>query len=167
MNFFKRQQRIWLWCVLGFLGNCAFSWGKAPLPLPRYASIRSNTVNLRTGPGLQYPVTWTIKHAHLPVQIVAEYETWRQVKDPDGTTGWVHQSMLSGKRYVLVKKDRLRFLADPDVKGRPVAKVLSGEVAPFRKCHNGFCQIEVAKKKGWVPVNAVWGLDAADQKGAE
>lgn len=138
------------------------AWAKAPLPLPRYASIRSSTVNLRTGPGTQYPITWTIKHARLPVQIIAEYETWRQIKDPDGTTGWVHQSMLSGKRYVLVRKDILPFLDGPDRQGRILAKIRSGEIATYKRCENGFCQVEIAKKKGWLPVQAVWGLDKKD-----
>lgn len=80
-------------------------WAKTNLPLPRFASLRAEKVNLRVGPGSEYPIEWVIKRPNLPIQIIAEYETWRQIKDSDGTTGWVHQSMLSGKRFVLVKEE--------------------------------------------------------------
>src|SRR4026209_512491 len=68
------------------------------LPLPRFASLRSDEVNVRTGPGPRYPIDWVFKRKAMPVEIVAEYENWRKIRDWQGASGWVHQSLLSGQR---------------------------------------------------------------------
>src|SRR5258708_28049028 len=71
-------------------------------PLPRYLSLRSDEVNLRTGPGVRYPVDWVLQRRNMPVEVLAEFENWRKIRDWQGTEGWVHQSMLSGRRYAIV-----------------------------------------------------------------
>ncbi|MBY0510362.1 MAG: hypothetical protein K2P94_09430, partial [Rhodospirillaceae bacterium] len=77
----------------------------AGLPIPRFVSLRTNPINLRTGPGVRYPVDWVYVRRHLPVEVIGEFDTWRQIRDPDGTEGWVHQQMLSGKRAAIVTKE--------------------------------------------------------------
>ena len=72
------------------------------LPFPRFASLRSDEVNVRTGPGTRYPVDWVFKRKSMPVEIVAEYENWRKIRDWQGASGWVHQSLLTGKRSFLI-----------------------------------------------------------------
>ncbi|HEY2891993.1 MAG TPA: SH3 domain-containing protein, partial [Dongiaceae bacterium] len=72
------------------------------LPVPRYVSLRSNQINLRSGPGMNFPIEWVYQRKHLPVEIIAEYDTWRKIRDWQGTVGWVHQSMLDGSRYVMI-----------------------------------------------------------------
>src|SRR3977135_3649158 len=72
------------------------------LPLPRFASLRSDEVNVRTGPGTRYPVDWVFKRKGMPVEIVAEYENWRKIRDWQGASGWVHQSLLTGKRSFII-----------------------------------------------------------------
>ena len=76
------------------------------LPLPRFVSLRADQVNLRTGPGVQYPVEWVYQRKDLPVEIITEYRTWRKIRDWQSTQGWVHQSMLSGKRSIIVTGKR-------------------------------------------------------------
>src|SRR5437660_12925684 len=71
-------------------------------PLPRFASLRSDEVNVRTGPGTRYPVDWVFKRKGMPVEIVAEYENWRKIRDWQGASGWVHQSLLTGKRGFII-----------------------------------------------------------------
>ncbi len=68
------------------------------LPLPRYVSLRAEEVNMRTGPGVRYPVDWVYKRRNLPVEIIAEFGTWRKIRDVEGAQGWIHQSMLSNRR---------------------------------------------------------------------
>ena len=80
----------------------AQSRGTETLPIPRYVSLRSDEVNIRTGPGVQYPIEWVFTRRHMPVEVVEQFEHWRKIRDIEGTTGWVHQSMLSGKRYSIV-----------------------------------------------------------------
>ena len=70
------------------------------LPVPRFVSLRSAEVNVRTGPGTRYPVEWVFVKRDIPVEITAEFDTWRRIRDWEGTEGWVHQSMLSGKRAI-------------------------------------------------------------------
>src|SRR5919204_606278 len=72
------------------------------LPLPRFASLRSDEVNVRTGPGTRYPVDWVFKRKGMPVEIVAEFENWRKIRDWQGASGWVHQSLLTGKRSFII-----------------------------------------------------------------
>ena len=72
------------------------------LPLPRFAALRSDEVNLRAGPGTRYPIEWVYKRRELPVQIQREFEVWRLVQDPDGIKGWVHQATLTGRRSFIV-----------------------------------------------------------------
>src|SRR5271167_3380417 len=72
------------------------------LPIPRFASLRASDVNLRTGPGTRYPIDWVFTHQGMPVEITAEYEMWRRVRDAEGDEGWVHKNALTGKRSAIV-----------------------------------------------------------------
>ena len=76
--------------------------GRTGLPLPRFVSLRADQVNLRTGPGVRYPIDWVYRRRDLPVEIIDEHETWRRIRDWEGTIGWVHQSMLQGVRNAMV-----------------------------------------------------------------
>ncbi len=85
------------------------AWAHAVEPvagLPRFASLRAGEVNVRTGPGVRYPVEWVFVYRHMPIEIVAEFDTWRKVRDWQGTEGWVHLSMLSGRRTAIVTTGR-------------------------------------------------------------
>jgi SH3-like domain-containing protein len=134
------------------------------LPIPRFASLRADKVHLRVGPGTEYPIDWIITRSNLPVQIVAEYETWRKIKDSEGTVGWVHQSMLCGKRHVIIRQDLCKLVSSCERNARPIAKLKAGVVCKLKKCKSGFCQIQVGKHTGWVLVEAVWGVDESDLK---
>jgi SH3-like domain-containing protein len=138
------------------------------LPLPRFASLRSAPVNLRTGPGVRYPVDWVYVRRALPMEIVAEFDTWRRVRDPDGAEGWVHQSMLSGRRTAMVRRDGG---ADGAAAPQPlraagndqaalVATLAPGVIVTLQRCPAGsaFCRVEVAGAQGWLRRAALWGL---------
>ena len=72
------------------------------VPVPRFVSLKSDRVNLRQGPGTEYPTAWVFRRAGLPVEVIKEFESWRQVRDAEGTTGWVLGSMLSGRRTAVI-----------------------------------------------------------------
>src|SRR3954451_11853501 len=93
------------------------------LPLPRFASLRSDEVNVRTGPGSRYPVDWVFKRKGMPVEIVAEYENWRKIRDWQGASGWVHQSLLTGKRSFIVASKPVRLHKTPAPAAEVVAKL--------------------------------------------
>ena len=73
------------------------------MPIPRFVSMRGDQVFARTGPGTRYPIKWVFQRKNLPVEIVQEFDTWRKIRDIDGEEGWVHQSLLSGKRFGVLK----------------------------------------------------------------
>jgi SH3-like domain-containing protein len=126
--------------------------------LPRYFSLRADEVNLRTGPGVRYPVEWVIRKRNLPVEVVAEFETWRRIRDIEGTEGWVHQSMLSTRRTALVVGEIRTLLARPDVESPPVARVEPGVVAMLDECRDQWCRLDAAGYRGWLKRSEFWGV---------
>ncbi len=129
------------------------------LPLPRFASLKTDEVNLRTGPGLRYPIDWVYKRRELPVEIQREFEVWRLISDEDGVKGWVHQATLVGRRTFIVKdaEQILRDDAKPDAS--PVAKLKPGVVGRIRSCEANadWCQVQVGEYRGWLQRGMFWG----------
>ncbi|MGA0393947.1 MAG: SH3 domain-containing protein [Rhodospirillales bacterium] len=130
------------------------------LPLPRYVSLRAAEINLRTGPGVQYPIEWVYKRQHLPVEIIAEFRTWRKIRDWQGAQGWVHQGMLAGQRYVIVTGALRTLRAEANVKSKAVAKLENGVIARLKQCPTAgsWCEIEVGKHQGWLRKVEFWGV---------
>jgi len=128
------------------------------LPLPRFVSFRSDEVNMRTGPGIQYPVDWVYSRRGLPVEIIAEFETWRKIRDWEGTQGWVHQSLLSGKRTVIVTGDVRNLRSKPDSSSRILAKLEPTVIGDLETCAAGWCQIGVRNMRGWLRHVDMWGV---------
>ena len=71
------------------------------LPVPRYVSLKSDHVNVRAGPTKDNDVAWVYTRSGLPVEITAEFENWRRVRDSEGAEGWVYHSLLSGRRTAI------------------------------------------------------------------
>ncbi len=134
--------------------------GEGAAPLPRFASLRAGEVNLRAGPGTQYPVEWVFQRRHLPVEIVVEYEQWRRIRDVDGSEGWVHKSLLSGRRSILVTGGVRTLYAAPDAASAPELKAEPGVVGWLIACDGGWCRVEIAGAKGWLPRAHFWGVYA-------
>ena len=148
------------------------STGASGLALPRFASLKSDRVNLRQGPGTDYPTAWVFRRAGLPVEIVKEFESWRQVRDAEGTTGWVLGSMLSGRRTAVVlpweqkageqkagqPQPASAALRDDDsASGRPLAYVEAGVLANIISCDGRWCRISVGGFRGYIEQVKLWG----------
>ena len=128
------------------------------LPMPRFASIKDKEVNVRTGPGKRYPIDWVIVRQFMPVEIIGEHDVWRRIRDWEGTEGWVHQSMLSGRRTVLIVKDGFTLRKTKAFDAPPVAKVEPMVAAELEQCEQGWCKIKAAGFSGWVHSEYVWGV---------
>lgn len=130
------------------------------LPLPRFASLRAGEANLRTGPGVQYPVEWVFQRLGMPVEIIAEYRTWRKVRDWKGVQGWIHQSMLGAKRHFIVIGDVRTLRTEADEKSAPLARLDPGVIGVIRSCGATavFCKVEVGGYTGWLKRSSLWGL---------
>ena len=135
------------------------------LKLPRFASLKVNSAHLRRGPGTDYPILWEITRRGLPVRIIGEYGHWRRVELHDGSKGWMHRVLLSGRRTALLLGAARRIRAEPYEAAAPVAEV--GETTPLRlnECVRGWCLLEGSGVRGWAPQARVWGANAVHVSG--
>jgi SH3-like domain-containing protein len=163
--------RTWFFCTFCLLILSApFS---APLltaaeqknNIPRFASIRSNEVNLRRGPGTQYPHDWIYVRTGLPIEVIAEYDTWRKIRDHEGTEGWVHQAMLSGRRNVIVTalSAKLYKNAEPNPH-HVIAVVEKNVIGRVLECKNHMCKVKIGGYKGWLHRHEIWGIRPDEEK---
>lgn len=128
------------------------------LTLPRYVSLASNQVNLRVGPGLKYPISWVLTRESLPVEIVREFDTWREIRTTDGDQGWVHQSLLSGRRTAMVHRTLRRIYQNPSADSRPLAEIEPGVIVGVETCAADWCEIEILNYNGWIEKEGLWGV---------
>lgn len=134
-----------------------FRVGPSGLPLPRFVSLRSDEVNVRTGPGPRYPVEWVFVRRYMPVEIIEEFDTWRQIRDWQGTVGWVHQSMLSGRRTVIVSGEVRTLRREASTESPAVARAEAGVVGRLSECEGDWCRVEIGGFEGWLERAAFWG----------
>ena len=131
------------------------------LPLPRYASLKSDRVNLREGPSKEHRTRWVFQRAGLPVEIMAEFETWRRIRDSEGSEGWVLHSLLSGRRTALVapwKKDAtIDIFAKPDAASPLAARLQANVIGNIRKCDGQWCRIFGEGYDGFIQQANLWG----------
>ena len=128
------------------------------LPIPRFASLRSDEVNVRTGPCTRYPVDWVFKRKSMPVEIVAEYENWRKIRDWQGASGWVHQSLLTGKRNFIIASKTASLLKTPAASAEVVAKLEPEVMGEIRSCAGDWCRVKTASVSGWIERTSLWGV---------
>jgi len=132
----------------------------AGLPIPRFVSLRTNPINLRTGPGVRYPVDWVYVRRQLPVEVIGEFDTWRRIRDQDGAEGWVHQSMLSGKRTAVVRGTAQGLKRAGEDSAEVVTTLDAGVIVNLLRCpvESGYCRVEVENIQGWLKRDQVWGV---------
>jgi SH3-like domain-containing protein len=129
------------------------------LPLPRFVSLRSEKTYVRTGPALRYPIKWVYKQKGLPVEIVQEFDAWRKVKDYEGDFGWVHQSLLTGDRTVLIDHvDPIPVRQGFSSDSKMVARFEPLVTASLKKCADDWCRVETHGYDGWVERKYLWGI---------
>ena len=130
--------------------------------LPRFVSLRSDEVNLRTGPGERYPIDWVLVKKGLPVEVIDEYDVWRRVRDWQGSEGWVHQRMVAGARTVIVTGKLRTLRAEAEDDAAVLAHVEPGVIARLLECRAAWCRIEAESIKGWLKRGEIWGVYAEE-----
>lgn len=166
--------RILFLCLVFLLSFEAFAQSEAEqvqtrgevtnLPLPRFVSVRSDRVYARTGPGTRYPIKWVYERKDLPVEIIQEFDTWRKIRDIDGEDGWVHQSLLSGRRFAFMSSDQgLPIFRRPQEDSRPVAIVQPKAILEVDSCKNGWCNVSASGLSGWIHYKNLWGVYEGEQ----
>jgi SH3-like domain-containing protein len=153
--------------LLGWLGLCFLLAAPAHAAeekgavtgyaIPRFVSVRVDEANLRTGPGKYFPICLELKRRGMPVKVVDEFKLWRQVELHDHVTGWLHQSLITGRRTFLVGNALVEMLDDPSAEADVVAKMEPGALAILEECNGDWCLVSTSGFEGWVPRVAGWG----------
>ena len=137
------------------------------LPVPRFVSLKADKVNVHVGPAKTYDVKWVYQRAGLPVEITAEFENWRRIRDADGTEGWIYHSLLSGRRTGQVTskaKDALVPLYEKtDSESAVTAKLEPGVLATVKRCSTGWCYVTGRGFEGWIQQVRLWGVYANEK----
>jgi len=128
------------------------------LPVPRFVTLKSGEVNMRAGPGTEYPVLWQYRRKDLPLRVEAEFGVWRKVVDHEDTTGWMHHSVVSLKRHALVTASSARLYASPDNGAALVAVAERNALLELQSCPTQWCKVASGDLRGWVARTAIWGL---------
>ncbi len=130
------------------------------LPIPRYVSLKAAEGNVRRGPSLTHKIDWVFTRRDMPLRVTGEFGHWRRVQDRDGQGGWIHYSLLSGSRTVIVDRDLTALHVKPD-NGAPVnAYAEAGVVAQLGSCSADWCRISAGGRRGWATKEALWGVSA-------
>ncbi|MCR9269021.1 MAG: SH3 domain-containing protein [Hyphomonadaceae bacterium] len=132
-------------------------------PLPRFESLRYSAVHGRQGPNLDHKILWRYEREGLPMLVVRETHGWRRVRDPDGDEVWMQARMLSETRTALVTGE-VELKRAPDPEARSKAHLKQGVIAELIACDNGWCEIEIGRKSGYLPETALWGTEVATGK---
>jgi SH3-like domain-containing protein len=132
------------------------------LPIPRYVSLKASEGNVRRGPSLSHRIDWVFRRRDMPLEVTDEYGHWRRVRDRDGQGGWIHYSLLSGVRTVIVEEDMAALLIKPDPAAPVNARAEAGVIAELDECTPDWCRISADGYRGWVLKSALWGVDAAE-----
>ncbi len=131
---------------------------KTRLPLPRYVSVNTSEANVRTGPGLRYRIKWVLQRKGMPLEIIAEFEQWRKIRDIQGDEGWMHRSQLSNNRTVTIVGETQILRERISAQSHPVARIEAGAHAELEKCRDNACLITADNLRGWVPRSSLWGV---------
>lgn len=132
------------------------------LPIPRFVSMKAVEANVRRGPSLSHRIDWVYQRKDLPLKVTAEFGHWRRVQDRDGIGGWIHYSLISGVRTVLIDTDEADLRMKPDPRAPLNATAERGVVARLGTCLPDWCRIRAGGHRGWVRKEHLWGVQRAE-----
>jgi len=162
---FDRRKALMMACALILAPRATLADPVGPvtkLPLPRFASLKTDRVNLREGPSKEHATKWVYERAGLPVEITAEFEIWRKVRDSEGVEGWVLHSLLSGRRTALVtpnkKGENSKLYARAAASADLAATLQSGVIVNIRNCDGAWCLVDGDGFKGYIEQVKLWGV---------
>lgn len=142
------------------------------LPIPRFVSLKSSETNLRKGPNVRYPIVWSYQQKGYPMEIIAEFENWRKLRDIDGEEGWVHVNLVNGIRNFIINKNsytnplpeyternrELVVFRYPDENSFPMIRAELGVIGNIKSCNPEWCKVKIEEHIGWVKKENIWGV---------
>lgn len=162
-----------LFLLISNIGFAAEFGRQTGLPIPRFVSLRANKVNLRTGPSERYPVIWVYQRRNYPMEVIAEFNNWRKLRDIDGAIGWVHENLIIGKQYAVIINNKtvtagqfqeqlpakqILLYRAPDESSYPLLRAEIGALGKILKCQVDWCQLQFDRHKGWIRKVNLWGV---------
>ena len=129
------------------------------LDMPRFVSLKSNDVNLRVGPSVNYPIELKYTQNNLPVEIIDEFDVWRKIKDSENNIGWLHKSLIKGERYILTgykNEKEINLYNRPN--GKIIGIIKKNNILDLKMCIINWCKVSQNKIKGWLLKKNVWGV---------
>lgn len=126
----------------------------------RFVAMRADKVNARSGPNIRYPIEWIYQQKNYPVEIIAEYDQWRKIRDFEGTVTWVRKNLLTNARYALITDPGENNIYEKEsMSAEVIARAENGVVARIKRCRQAFCLLEFENKlEGWMPRSALYGI---------
>lgn len=126
-----------------------------------FASLRSAETNVRAGPGQNYPIKFTYKLRGIPMQVISEYDNWSEIRDYEGQSGWVTNSLLTKKRTLMIRttKTFINLHSKNNEKSHIIYRLENNVIGDYIKCVEDWCGVKVGKKKGWVQKKELWGTE--------
>lgn len=157
-RWLRRVATLTLALLLSASPSAAQTVGGSGLPLPRFVSLAGESINVRSGPSKNHPIRWVYTRLGLPVKIVEEFDAWRKIVDHEGDEGWIHGSLLSRRRTVIVTAELLELRRTPDKEGRVLLRAERGVIGRLLDCDARWCFLDIAGTRGWAERSAVWGV---------
>jgi SH3-like domain-containing protein len=132
------------------------------LPIPRFVSLKPSDTPMREGPSKDHRIKWVFKKEGVPVEIIAEFENWRRVRDSEGDDGWVFHSRLSGRRTAQInpklKQSDIPLYARDSESTAVVARLQPGVIGSVEQCSGKWCRLIGDGFDGWLPQERLWGV---------
>ena len=121
-----------------------------------YLILKNNEVNVRYGPGFDYPIKYVYKKKNLPIKVIDKKENFRRIIDFKKNSGWIHVSQLKKGKSLILLKDQILF-SKPTRYSKPILKILKGRLLLVKKCKKKWCKVKTEDYLGWIVANNIWG----------
>ena len=121
-----------------------------------YLILKNNKVNVRYGPGFDYPIKFIYKKKNLPVKVIDKKENFRRIIGFKNNSGWIHASQLKESKAFILLEDQILF-TKPTKYSKPILKIAKGRLLVVKKCKKNWCKIKTEDYLGWLKINKIWG----------
>ena len=121
-----------------------------------YLILKNSEVNVRYGPGFDYPIKYVYKKKNLPIKVIDKKENFRRIIDFKKNSGWIHVSQLKKGKSLILLKDQILF-SKPTRYSKPILKILKGRLLLVKKCKKKWCKVKTEDYLGWIVTNNIWG----------
>ena len=121
-----------------------------------YLILKNNKVNVRYGPGFDFPIKYVYKKKYLPIKVIDKKENFRRIIDFKNNSGWIHTSQLKKGKSLILLEDQILF-SKPTRHSKPILKIAKGRLLLIKKCKKKWCRVKTQNYLGWIITNNVWG----------